>query len=112
MEVLKWLRNFASFKRQISLTKDFRAMNENVSKCKWNDLPSELKEVAIKIQAEADGKVDVAFRDYETGARDCRYGFYDKWYRYHRSDDGYAYDLGWMKQNEETKNDEVKFIEG
>lgn len=29
------------------------------------------------------------------GMEDCKLGIYDKWFRYHRSDDGAAYDKGW-----------------
>ncbi len=33
-------------------------------------------------------------RDYRAGALDAQAGFYDKWYRYNRNDDGAAYDAG------------------
>ena len=48
--------------------------------------------------------------DYEKGMNDCKLGVYDKWYRYHRSDDGQAYDLGWMAMNKEVQNESVKFL--
>jgi len=34
-------------------------------------------------------------RDEQSGARDADAGFYDKWYRYNRLDDGAAYDRGY-----------------
>ena len=33
-------------------------------------------------------------RDFTTGERDRMVGYYDKWYRYNRQDDGTAYDDG------------------
>ena len=33
-------------------------------------------------------------RDFEAGRRDRMAGYYDKWYRYNRVDDGAAYDAG------------------
>jgi len=32
--------------------------------------------------------------DFEAGKRDRLAGYYDKWYRYNRLDDGAAYDAG------------------
>lgn len=32
--------------------------------------------------------------DFQSGKKDKKAGFYDKWYRYNRSDDGSAYDSG------------------
>lgn len=34
------------------------------------------------------------YRDFEAGKRDRLVGYYDKWYRYNRNDDGKAYDNG------------------
>jgi hypothetical protein len=49
-------------------------------------------------------------RDYNEGCSDCKQGVYDKSYRYHRRDNGEAYDLGWTYQNEIERNETVKFI--
>ena len=49
--------------------------------------------------------------DFEKGQRDCRFGIYDKWYRYNHKDDGAEYDKGWVEQNKETRNEKVTFIE-
>lgn len=35
--------------------------------------------------------------DEQRGYKDRLSGFYDKWYRYNRSDDGAAYDAGCVK---------------
>lgn len=51
-------------------------------------------------------------RDIKKGMRDCKAGVYDKWYRYHREDDGAAYDMGWVRQNERTQCENVEFING
>jgi len=32
--------------------------------------------------------------DWVAGRRDAKGGYYDKWYRHHRQDDGAAYDAG------------------
>lgn len=48
--------------------------------------------------------------DYEQGVNDCRCGIYDKWFRYNHQDNGHAYDLGWMFQNQTTKNSIIQFI--
>jgi hypothetical protein len=32
--------------------------------------------------------------DFDAGYRDRTAGYYDKWYRYNRTDDGAAYDAG------------------
>lgn len=48
--------------------------------------------------------------DYLQGVNDCKCGIYDKWFRYNHNDEGQAYDLGWMIQNETTKNERVIFI--
>lgn len=56
-----------------------------------------------EILKEANEKINQAMND-------CKNGIYDKWFRYHRNDDGRAYDLGWMFQNETTQNETVKFV--
>lgn len=56
-------------------------------------------------------KLAIAEKDYEMGKEDCRRGVYDKWYRYNHKDDGRAYDLGWMEENQVIQNEVVKFIE-
>ena len=33
-------------------------------------------------------------RDERHGAKDAKAGYYDKWYRYNRNDEGEAYDKG------------------
>ena len=35
-------------------------------------------------------------RDYKSGERDAEGGFYDKWFRYNRIDEGAAYDAGFQ----------------
>ena len=45
------------------------------------------------------------------GMEDCKLGIYDKWFRHNRTDDGAAYDKGWVAQNATTQNEEVKFLE-
>lgn len=37
---------------------------------------------------------EIQDRDEQRGYADRITGYYDKWYRYHRSDDGAAYDRG------------------
>lgn len=64
------------------------------------------------IQLEADRRKAVAQADFNIAKRDCKNGIYDKWYRYNRKDEGYAYDLGWMEQNKETQVENVTFLEG
>lgn len=48
--------------------------------------------------------------DYLQGINDCKCGIYDKWFRYNHKDEGQAYDLGWMFQNQTTQNEKVLFI--
>lgn len=40
--------------------------------------------------------------DFNAGKKDKKAGYYDKWYRYNRTDDGKAYDDGF--KSVETKN--------
>ena len=53
--------------------------------------------------------METAEHDYNQGMTDCMEGAYSKWYRYNHSDDGAAYDLGWMTQNKTTQNETVEF---
>ena len=48
--------------------------------------------------------------DYDAGVKDAKAGIYDKWYRYHRTDDGAMYDRGWKSAKDETKDYQI--IEG
>lgn len=70
-----------------------------------------LQELYSHIDSEAQKKKEVARCDYEAAERDCKNGVYDKFYRYHHSDNGFAYDLGWMHANETFRNEKVTFIE-
>ena len=67
----------------------------------------ELKKQAVE---EAKARISNIEHDYRQAIEDCRNGIYDKWFRYHRNDDGSAYDSGWMQQNHITKNESVLFI--
>lgn len=75
-------------------------------------MKTSLEDLRISIVEEAKAKIKQAEHDFRQAEEDCRNGVYDKWFRYHRSDDGKAYDLGWMNQNKETQNEIVKFIRG
>ncbi len=44
-----------------------------------------------------------ARQDEEQGYKDRKAGFYDKWYRYNRQDDGAAYDRGCVRAVNEGK---------
>ena len=46
--------------------------------------------------------------DFNSGKNDKKAGYYDKWYRYNRKDDGAAYDDG-FKSIESSK--EISIIE-
>lgn len=65
-----------------------------------------------QIQIEAEMRKAAANADFISAKRDCQNGVYDKWYRYNRKDEGYAYDLGWMEQNKETQVENVTFLNG
>lgn len=69
-----------------------------------------LQDLYASIDARAEMQKKVAQHDYNIAQEDCKHGVYDKWYRYNRKDDGFAYDLGWMHANETFKNDKVNFI--
>jgi len=49
-------------------------------------------------------------RDEEAGYRDAQTGYYDKWYRYNRSDDGSSYDKGVGRAMSEGKCPEVVIL--
>ena len=70
-----------------------------------------LQDLFASIDIEAQNKKAVAEKDYKAGEADCEAGYYDKWYRYNRNDDGLAYDFGWMHANRTVKNENVSFIE-
>jgi hypothetical protein len=50
-------------------------------------------------------------QDFRAGVRDCKAGIYDKWYRYHRRNDGAAYDKGWMHENKTRIVENVHFLD-
>lgn len=70
-----------------------------------------LQDLFASIDARAEMMKKIAQQDYAIGQADCKQGYYDKWYRHNRKDDGLAYDLGWMHANETYRNDKVQFIE-
>ena len=70
-----------------------------------------LQELFDQIDAKAMMAKSLARDDYRYAQEDCKQGFYDKWYRYNRKDDGLAYDLGWQHANETYKIEKVTFIE-
>jgi hypothetical protein len=70
-------------------------------------MEKELLQITIELLTESHKQKEYS----KYGARDCRCGIYDKWYRYNTIDDGKAYDDGWVEQNKITQNDEVRFLE-
>ena len=64
-------------------------------------------------RAELDAEyIKTASKDIECGYRDRMVGYYDKWYRYNRADEGRAYDLGVRKAVEtEGCADGMRIIE-
>lgn len=72
----------------------------------------DLEKYLEQIQSDAEMRKAIAKADYLIAKRDCKNSIYDKWYRYNRKDDGYAYDLGWMEQNKETQVEIIQFING
>lgn len=72
-----------------------------------DNIIEELTTVALK---RLDAQIATARHDYQEGVNDCKNGIYDKWFRYNHRDNGRAYDLGWMAQNEITQNEQVSFI--
>ena len=73
-----------------------------------------IETLLASVEAEANrikaARIEQARHDYNRGMEDCRAGIYEKWYRYNHSDDGRAYDTGWMEQNRETKVENIKFV--
>lgn len=69
-----------------------------------------LEELVKEVEAQQKETMKQLRHDYVKGMEDCKSGIYDKWFRYNRNDDGWSYDMGWMAQNEKTKNDSVRFI--
>lgn len=63
-----------------------------------------------EIIEQANRRIETAEHDYKQAMNDCKNGIYDKWFRYHRTDDGRAYDMGWMEQNKTTMVERVQFI--
>lgn len=63
-----------------------------------------------EIMAQAESKCTTARHDYVKGEQDCKAGIYDKWFRYHRDDDGRAYDMGWMEQNQISQVEKIIFL--
>ena len=72
---------------------------------------AKLREMLDSVWINAELEVKAMRRHYEAGRRDCQLGVYDKWYRYNTVQDGRAYDIGWMEQNETTQNETVKFLD-
>lgn len=72
-----------------------------------------LQDLLASIDIEALNKKAVAEMDYTAGEADCKAGIYDEWYRFKRTDDGLAYNLGWMHANRTVKNvkSKVSFID-
>lgn len=70
-----------------------------------------LQDLFASIDIEAQTKKAVAEKDYHAGESDCNAGYYDKWYRYNRKDEGFAYISGWMHANRTVKNEKVTFVE-
>lgn len=70
------------------------------------------EELKNSIIQEAKARIKQAEHDFKQAEEDCKNGIYDKWFRYHRKDDGLSYDLGWMNQNKTTQNAIVSFIRG
>lgn len=48
-------------------------------------------------------KAETAKKDEAAGYRDRKAGYYDKWYRYNRADNGAAYDKGCVRAVNEGK---------
>lgn len=72
----------------------------------------EFERLKEQIMKDAETRVETARHDYKCGMRDCKAGIFDKWFRYNHADNGRAYEIGWMEQNEETNNEHVQFIGG
>lgn len=56
--------------------------------------------------------IDTAKKDIQSGYNDRMVGYYDKWYRYSRADEGRAYDIGCQLAMESPDcSDEFHIIE-
>ena len=64
-----------------------------------------IEDLKNQIMERAKAQIATAEHDYQKCIEDCKMGVYDKWFRYHRKDDGNAYDKGWVFQ---TKQHNVK----
>lgn len=54
-----------------------------------------LQDGSVKTEAEINlVYMNTAKRDIQSGYNDRMVGYYDKWYRYERADEGRAYDIG------------------
>ena len=71
-----------------------------------------LEAIISDINKDAEQRIANAKHDYAQGQADCKMGIYDKWYRYHRHDDGDAYNSGWYYQNQITQCERVTFLDG
>ena len=69
-------------------------------------------EIQLRVNETIKAQIATAEHDYQRGVDDCKIGVYDKWYRYHRKDDGDAYDKGWVFQNQTTQCETVSFLPG
>lgn len=69
-----------------------------------------LDELKKEIMDKAHAEIQIIEHDYNKGMSDCARGIYDKWFRYNRMDDGFAYDEGWVIQNRVTENETVQFV--
>lgn len=59
-----------------------------------------------------DEYLKTASKDIEQGFRNRMIGYYDKWFRYNRADEGRAYDLGCQYAVKQDKcSDEMRIIE-
>ena len=50
-----------------------------------------------------DAYIETAMKDIKYGYDERMVGYYDKWYRYNRADEGRAYDIGVRRATEEEK---------
>lgn len=69
-----------------------------------------LEVVLLGIRQDAKEREERARRDFRAGIADCKAGQFDKWYRKNRTDEGLAYEAGWLEANEEIQNENVRFI--
>lgn len=60
-----------------------------------------------RVEALRRALLDQAERDIKAGANDAKAGYYDKWYRWNRSDDGAAYDEGWKSAFDGLKDIQI-----